>query len=265
VENVTKSYKGPDGIDRTVVDDLYLEHRAGETLVIVGETGTGKSTTAAIALALTVPDSGRVLFEGSPWSDLREKDRRPVRRRIASVSQDPLGSFDPRRNVGQLIASALRVSDRGSNDVAPRVASLLADVGLPAGLEGRHPLTLSGGQRQRVAIARALATDPDVLVLDEAVSALDVSVQAQVLDLLADIRAAYGVASLFISHDLGVIHHVSDRVLVLKDGRVVEEGDAERVFRSPREEYTRRLIEALPRLGGADQLGTLEQVEGGER
>jgi peptide/nickel transport system ATP-binding protein len=257
IEHVTKRYRGPDGRTRTVVDDVSFELRAGETVGVVGESGSGKSTTAAIALALTALDGGRVLFEGGPWSELRERERRPLRRRIATVSQDPLSSFDPRRSVGQLLAGALDAAGNGRRTAAQttaRIAGLLHDVGLSAELAERHPLTLSGGQRQRVAIARALATEPDVLVLDEAVSALDVSVQAQVLDLLADIQAAYGTAALFISHDLGVIHHVSDRVIVLKDGRVVEQGDADRVFRAPAHEYTRALLAALPgRTEGANR------------
>lgn len=168
------------------------------------------------------------------------------------MSQDPLSSFDPRRSVGELIRSALTgaraargTPEDGRSDTA-RTEELLTGVGLDLSIARRHPSTLSGGQRQRVAIARALATDPDVLVLDEAVSALDVSVQAQVLDLLADIRQEYGTAALFISHDLGVIHHVSDRVLVLRDGRVVEEGTADQVFRSPRDPYTQGLLDAIP-------------------
>lgn len=254
VSHVSKRYRGPDRVVRTVVDDVSFELRAGETLGIVGESGSGKSTTAAIALALTAPTSGRVLFEGRPWSDLPERSRRPDRPRIATVSQDPLSSFDPRRTVGELVASALAAARgaRGAGGAAARsgdrdrVHALLAGVGLDEAVAGRHPSTLSGGQRQRVAIARALATDPDVLVLDEAVSALDVSVQAQVLDLLADIQRTYGTAALFISHDLGVIHHVSDRVLVLRDGRVVEEGPADQVFRAPRDPYTQGLLDAVP-------------------
>lgn len=252
VSHVTKRYRGPDRIVRTVVDDVSFDLRAGETLGIVGESGSGKSTTAAIALALTPPSSGDVTLKGRPWSALSERARRADRPRIAMVSQDPLSSFDPRRTVGELIRSALtgaraaRGTPEDARSDTARVEELLTGVGIDASLVRRHPSTLSGGQRQRVAIARALATDPDVLVLDEAVSALDVSVQAQVLDLLADIRREYGTAALFISHDLGVIHHVSDRVLVLRDGRVVEEGTADEVFRSPRDPYTQGLLDAIP-------------------
>jgi peptide/nickel transport system ATP-binding protein len=235
VDHVTKRYKGPDGRTRTVVDDVSFDLNPGETLGIVGESGSGKSTTAAIALANIAPDAGRVLFEGSAWSQAPERVRRAQRPRISTVAQDPLSSFDPRLSVSALIVSAL-------------VNELLEGVGLPAAFRDRAPVSLSGGQRQRVAIARALATDPDVLVLDEAVSALDVSVQAQVLDLLADIRSAYGTAALFISHDLGVIRHSTDRVLVLKDGRVVEEGPTEDVFSDPQAEYTKLLLSAVPGL-----------------
>ena len=252
VSHVSKRYRGPDRVVRTVVDDVSFDLRAGETLGIVGESGSGKSTTAAIALALTPPSAGSVTLEGRPWSALSERARRGDRPRIATVSQDPLSSFDPRRSVGELIRSALTgaraargTPEDGRSDTA-RTEELLTGVGLDPSIARRHPSTLSGGQRQRVAIARALATDPDVLVLDEAVSALDVSVQAQVLDLLADIRQEYGTAALFISHDLGVIHHVSDRVLVLRDGRVVEEGTADQVFRSPRDPYTQGLLDAIP-------------------
>ena len=254
VENVSKRYRGPDGRWRTVVKDVSFTLRAGETLGIVGESGSGKSTTAGIALAQVLPDAGRVLFEGKPWSAARERDRRALRPRISTVAQDPLSSFDPRRTAGELVVSALQAADsvagrrRPSSVLRDRVAELLEGVGLPAAMSSRSPLTLSGGQRQRVAIARALATDPDILVLDEAVSALDVSVQAQVLDLLADIQASYGTAALFISHDLGVIRHSSDRVLVMKDGAVVEQGDAQDVFTAPQAEYTRLLLSAVPGL-----------------
>ncbi|WP_422115216.1 dipeptide ABC transporter ATP-binding protein [Brachybacterium sp. UNK5269] len=246
LEHVSKRYRGPDGRERTVVDDVSFELHPGETLGIVGESGSGKSTTAWMSLALTAPSSGRVLLDGEPWSELPERRRRRRRRRIAVVHQDPLGSFDPRWDVGRTIADALG-ADLTRPERIRRVAELLASVGLGADLAARAPLSLSGGQRQRVAIARALATDPEVLVLDEPVSALDVSIQAQVLDLLADLQQALGTAHLFISHDLGVIHHVSDRVLVMQGGRIVESGTADDVFFTPQHDYTRQLIAALPR------------------
>ncbi|MDO8212147.1 ABC transporter ATP-binding protein [Conexibacter sp. CPCC 206217] len=248
-EGLVKRYRGPDGVTRTVVDDVSFELSAGETLGIVGESGSGKTTAARIALALVEPDAGSVLLDGRPWSGVRERDRRDRRRQITVVYQDPLSSFDPRWTVERIVDDALSPSAFPSRELRrARVGELLEQVGLPQEHRARRPLQLSGGQRQRVAIARAIAPDPAVIVCDEPVSALDVSIQAQVLDLLADLQTALGVSYLFISHDLGVIHHMSDRVLVLNDGRVVEQGSADEVFLRPREPYTRRLVASLPTL-----------------
>ncbi len=247
--NLVKAYRGPDGVKRTAVDDVSLEIRPGETLGIVGESGSGKTTTARIVLALLDPDSGNVTLRGKPWTTLKEKERRQRRRRISVVYQDPLSSFDPRWTVRRIVDDAIATADyEGKEARLGRVKELLGHVGIGADLLDRRPLQLSGGQRQRVAIARALAPQPELIVCDEPVSALDVSIQAQVLDLLADLQSELGVAYLFISHDLGVIYHVSDRVLVMKDGRVVESGSAEQIFNAPRAEYTRNLLAALPRL-----------------
>ena len=253
-EGLVKRYRGPDGVARTVVDDVSLEIFAGETLGVVGESGSGKTTTARLVLALADPDGGEVRLDGEPWSALRERDRRLRRRRIAVVYQDPLSSFDPRWSVGRIVEDALDAGEHASAAARrARVLELLGHVGLDEGQLDRRPLQLSGGQRQRVAIARALASRPELIVCDEPVSALDVSIQAQVLDLLADLQAELGVAYLFISHDLGVIHHVSDRVLVMKDGRVVESGSAADVFERPQSDYTRQLLAALPTLDRADE------------
>lgn len=246
VSSVSKHYRGPDGVVRTVVDGVSFDVRRGETVGIVGESGSGKSTTAAIALALTAPDAGSVDFEGAPWTAVTEKQRRPRRRRLGYVHQDPLSSFDPRYDVRRVLNDAIGRAD-GEDPVA-RSLELLEQVGLPARHLDDHPLRLSGGQRQRVAIARALATRPDLVVCDEPVSALDVSIQAQVLDLLGDLQDELGTAYLFISHDLGVVHHLSDRVLVMKDGRVVESGGADEVFERPQHAYTQALLAAVPRL-----------------
>ena len=251
-----KRYIGPDHQSRQVVDDVSFELRAGRTLGIVGESGSGKTTVARMVLGLLEPDAGRVEFLGQPWTAagserVTEKQRRLHRRDISVIYQDPLSSFDPRWSVGQILADALDVAGFQAGQHAARISQLLDQVRLPAELATRRPLQLSGGQRQRVAIARAIASNPKVIICDEPVSALDVSVQAQVLDLLADLQASLGLAYLFISHDLGVIRHVSDQVLVMRHGKVVESAPVEDLFDNPQHEYTRRLLGAVPRLPGA--------------
>ena len=251
-----KRYIGPDHQSRQVVDDVSFELRAGRTLGIVGESGSGKTTVARMVLGLLEPDAGRVEFLGQPWTAagserVTEKQRRLHRRDISVIYQDPLSSFDPRWSVGQILADALDVAGFQAGQHAARISQLLEQVRLPAELATRRPLQLSGGQRQRVAIARAIASNPKVIICDEPVSALDVSVQAQVLDLLADLQASLGLAYLFISHDLGVIRHVSDQVLVMRHGKVVESAPVEDLFDNPQHEYTRRLLGAVPRLPGA--------------
>jgi peptide/nickel transport system ATP-binding protein len=251
---ITKVFRGPDKVDRAVVDDVSFELFGGETLGIVGESGSGKTTSARIALSLLQPTSGEVLLRGQPWSALRPAQRRPLRKQIGVIYQDPLSSFDPRWQVGRILTDALRTGSRPPSSRAEartRAVRLLEQVGLGERYLAAAPLRLSGGQRQRVAIARALAPEPEVIVCDEPVSALDVSIQAQVLDLLTGLQDELGVSYLFISHDLGVIHHMSDRILVMKDGRVVESGTANEVFEHPQDPYTQRLLTALPRLAQA--------------
>ncbi|MFF0151695.1 dipeptide ABC transporter ATP-binding protein [Micromonospora sp. NPDC005203] len=239
---LTKTYG-----EQTVVRDVSFTIARGETLGLVGESGSGKSTVARIVAGLLDADAGAVTFEGTAWAGVRERTRRPLRRRLQLISQDSLSSFDPRYTVGRVVAENLG-GDVSRADRRDRVVDLLRRVGLGADLFDRHPRQLSGGQRQRVAIARAIAPRPSLIVCDEPVSALDVSVQAQVLDLLADLRATDGTALLFISHDLGVVHHLSDRVLVMHDGAVVEQGPVGDVFSYPRHDYTRSLLDALPTL-----------------
>ncbi|MFE7590523.1 dipeptide ABC transporter ATP-binding protein [Kitasatospora sp. NPDC057512] len=249
VRGLVKRYRTPDGGLREAVADVSFGLAPGETLGIVGESGSGKSTTAQLVMGMLAPDAGEVLLDGRPWSALPERERRPARPAVQLVHQDPLASFDPRFTVRRILAEALAVAGvaRGAAR-RERAVELLTQVGLGEQHLERRPRGLSGGQRQRVAIARALATGPRLLVCDEPVSALDVSVQAQVLELLARLRAELGLAMLFISHDLAVVRQVSDRVLVMKDGRAVEHGPAERVFRSPEHPYTRQLLAAVPRL-----------------
>src|SRR5690606_20943980 len=198
------------------VDDVSFRVARGETLGIVGESGSGKSTVVNLLLGLTDPDAGSVRLAGEPWAPLPERERRRRRSAVQLISQDPLSSFDPRWTVERVIAESTRATGVTGSAARDRARWLLERVGLSSGVLERHPRSLSGGQRQRVAIARALAPDPRVLVCDEPTSALDVSVQAQVLDLLAEIQAEQGTSLVFVSHDLGVVHHVADRVVVMK-------------------------------------------------
>ncbi|WP_019410740.1 dipeptide ABC transporter ATP-binding protein [Pseudomonas psychrophila] len=248
VNALSKAFKGPDGTLRTVVNHVSLQLRRGKTLGIVGESGSGKTTLTRMILGLETPDSGDIQIKGQPWLSLSAVEKRQLRRSIQVVFQDPLSSFDPRYNVRRVLSEALEVAGHKRSEWAARAEELLALVHLDAALLERRPIELSGGQRQRIAIARALAAQPQILVCDEPVSALDVSVQAQILELLDDLKQRLGLACLFISHDLGVINHVSDDVLVMKDGVAVESGRVRDVFDHPQHPYTQALLEAIPHL-----------------
>ncbi|MGC0421389.1 dipeptide ABC transporter ATP-binding protein [Embleya sp. AB8] len=249
VRGVGKSYRGPDRVERAAVQDVSFTLRAGQSLGVLGESGSGKTTLAQLVLGLLPPDTGEISLLGRPWSGRPEAERRALRRHIQHVQQDPLGSFDPRWTVERVVGEALGAYTRRSARAArDRIDELLHLVGLDAAVADRRPRQLSGGQRQRVAIARALAPEPDLVVCDEPVSALDVSIQAQILDLFADLRERLGVALLFISHDLGVIHHTSDHVIVMQSGRIVESGPVDELFRAPKHPYTQELLSALPQL-----------------
>ena len=231
------------------VTDVSLTVARGETLGLVGESGSGKSTVGRLLLGLLPPSAGHVTFDGADLATARAGDLRTLRRRMQLVFQDPYGSLDPRRSVGAQIGDALSIHALLPRaDRAPRVAALLEQVGLAPDHAARYPHQFSGGQRQRIGIARALASGPDFLVADEPVSALDVSVQAQVLALLADLRARLGLAMLFISHDLPVIRHLADRVAVMYLGRIMEEGPVAEVFARPRHPSTQALLSAAPTL-----------------
>jgi peptide/nickel transport system ATP-binding protein len=251
VDGVSVRFKRPDGTPLDALAEASLVVRRGETLGIVGESGSGKTTLGKVALALQPPDRGEVRFEGRPWSRLSESARRPLRSRIQTIVQDPLGSFDPRYTVERIIEQPLRLrGDLGRKARRDRIAELIDLVSLPSELLARRPATLSGGQRQRVSIAQALASEPDLLVCDEPVSSLDVMTQAQVLDLLVALQARLRLAMLFISHDLGVIQHVSHRIAVMEAGRIIETGTVDEVFDHPQHPSTRRLLGAVPHLPG---------------
>jgi ABC-type glutathione transport system ATPase component len=230
------------------VDDVSFTVGRGEILGLAGGSGSGKTTLARCIVRLIEPDAGRVLLDGADVRAADGAELRALRRRMQMVFQDPYASLNPRMTVGTALLEAGRVHRRpGSEDGERFVRAALEKVGLTASLAARRPRELSGGQRQRVAVARALAVDPEVLIADEAVSALDVSVQAQLLNLFLDLRDQLGVAILFVAHQLAVIAEVADRVAVMNKGRIVEIGDTAAVFHAPQDEYTKALLAAHPR------------------
>jgi peptide/nickel transport system ATP-binding protein len=229
------------------LDRVSLTIGRGETVAIVGESGSGKSTTARLALRLENADEGTVRFRGTDISTLSRSDMLEFRRAVQPVFQNPYASLDPRYTIGQVVAEPLRVHKIGNAASRNRaVLDLLDKVAIPSTFAERFPHELSGGQRQRIAIARALALDPEIVVMDEAVSALDVLVQEQILDLMVSLQKELGLSYLFISHDLAVVRLVAHRVYVMRAGKVVESGEPDAIFSDPREDYTRQLIEAIP-------------------
>ncbi|WP_327686346.1 ABC transporter ATP-binding protein [Streptomyces sp. NBC_00467] len=260
VDSLRKTYPLPGGGRLTAVDDVSFELPEGGSIGIVGESGSGKTTVARMLVGLVRPDSGTITMAGAPRHPRPAGRKRGLRaggaerlrraRQVQIVFQDPYVSLDPRLTASQCLHGALRL--HGLRDKAAairRVTELLTQVGLGDSEAGARPHTLSGGQQQRLAIARALAVDPAVLVLDEAVAALDVSIQAQILTLLEKIRQETGVALVFVSHDLAVVQHVTEYSIVMRKGRVVEHGPTRRVLDSPEDPYTQRLLASVPRLG----------------
>jgi ABC-type glutathione transport system ATPase component len=236
----------------SAVDDVSFTVEAGETLAIVGESGAGKSTTGRLVLRLIEPDEGSVLFEGKDVLALGRKDLIAMRRRMQMVFQDPYGSMDPRMTVGDAIGEPLLVHHGTSaKERRRRAADLLERVGLRTQLIDRYPSELSGGQLQRISIARALTLEPAMIVADEAVAALDASVRAQVLNLMADLQRDLGLTYVFITHDLALVEVIANRVMVMRHGKVIETGTVEQIFDAPTEAYTRELLDAIPRLDRA--------------
>ena len=229
------------------VDGVSFDIHSGETLGLVGESGCGKSTLGKSVVRLLSPTSGKVFFKGHDITDMRQGAIRPLRQDFQMVFQDPAESLDARMAVGELVAEPLVIQKMGGRvTIQKRVAELLNRVGLPANAIGKFPFEFSGGQRQRIGIARALALNPDLLVLDEPVSALDVSVQSQVMNLLLELQRDFEMSYLFIAHDLAVVKHMSDRIAVMYLGKIVELAPADEIYNNPRHAYTKALLSAIP-------------------
>jgi peptide/nickel transport system ATP-binding protein/oligopeptide transport system ATP-binding protein len=253
VENLSVHYDLGGGIFSSkggmvkAVDDISFQIAKGEILGLVGESGSGKTTTGRAVIRLAPITSGEVFYDGTALKSLSGSRFMPYRKRIQMIFQDPFNSLDPRMTISQIIAEPLDIHfSMTKGEKAARIAALLERVGISADSVGRHPHEFSGGQRQRIGIARALAVEPEFIICDEPVSALDVSVQAQIINLLEDLRKELNLTMLFIAHDLAVVEHISDRIIVMTRGKIVEEGESEELCRNPQHEYTKRLIAAVP-------------------
>jgi oligopeptide transport system ATP-binding protein len=239
-------------IDREVdqvraVDGVSFRVERGETLGLVGESGSGKSTACRAVLQLIKPTSGSVKFEGKELSGLGRRQMRPLRRQMQMIFQDPYASLNPRKRVGQIVGDPLKRQGVASGaELRRQVQELLERVGLSSEHYYRFPHEFSGGQRQRIGIARAVSLKPKLVICDEPVSALDVSIQAQIVNLLDDLQDEFGLAYLFVAHDIGVVRHISDRIAVMNEGKIVEQGTADQVCENPRDEYTKKLLAAVP-------------------
>ena len=260
VEHLTKHFPVKQGVFARgkslvhAVEDISFNVRSGETLGIVGESGCGKSTTARLMLRLLDPTSGTIRFQGRDISKISQRQLRPLRREMQMIFQDPYSSLNPRKTVGQIVGAPFAI--HGEKKARYRVQELLETVGLSPEHYNRYPHEFSGGQRQRIGVARALALSPKLIVCDEPVSALDVSIQAQVLNLLRNLQKDFNLTYVFISHDLSVIRQIADRIAVMYLGRIVEFGESESIYDSPKHPYTAALLSAVPRAtaGGRERI-----------
>lgn len=254
IKNLKKTYAIKKGlfaknVHINAVNDVSFEVKRGEILSIVGESGCGKSTTAKMLLNIETPSSGEILFESKDISKFSAAELKAYRKKVQIIFQDPYSSLNPRWNVGKIISEPLRLNTHLSEkEIFEKVIALMKKVGLKEEWYWRYPHQFSGGQRQRIGIARALALNPEVIVCDEPVSALDVSIQAQVLNLLLDLQEEFNLTYIFISHDLGVVEHISDRIIVMYYGQIVESKDVETLFATPEHPYTQTLLNAIPKI-----------------
>ncbi|MDQ5874942.1 MAG: ABC transporter ATP-binding protein [Actinomycetota bacterium] len=232
--------------DIKAVDGVSFEIKRGETLGLVGESGCGKTTVGRALLRLYDPTEGKIFFEDKDIATLSGKELRQLRRRMQMIFQDPYSSLNPRQNVGNIVSEPLKVHGIGGKNVEVQVRELLDTVGLPKGSANRYPHEFSGGQRQRIGLARALALSPDLIVADEPVSALDVSIQAQIVNLLEEMQEEFALTYLFIAHDLAVVRHISDRIAVMYLGRIVEVAPSAKLYENPLHPYTKALLSAVP-------------------
>jgi len=254
IKNLTKEYKIKKGLFAKPVCIHAVNHvsfnvKRGEILSIVGESGCGKSTTAKMLLNIETPSSGEIIFEGKDIATFSPAELKAYRKKVQIIFQDPYSSLNPRWNVGKIISEPLKLNTNLSDkEILDKVFTLMQKVGLKEEWYWRYPHQFSGGQRQRIGIARALALNPEVIVCDEPVSALDVSIQAQVLNLLLDLQEEFNLTYIFISHDLGVVEHISDRIIVMYYGKIVEEKAVEELFAHPEHSYTQTLLNAIPKI-----------------
>ena len=247
VNNLVKTFKDPNNKNFRVLDNITFSLNEGEVLGLVGESGSGKTTLGRTIIRLTNQDSGKIIFNKIDISNFSKLAMKKIRRDMQIIFQDPFGSLNPRHTIEHIIGEPLLVHNYGNNnDIKKRVLQLIDQVGLPSDSLKLYPHEFSGGQRQRIAIARAIALKPKFLIADEAVSALDVSIQSQILNLISDLVKEYNISMIFISHDLSVIRHISTNIAIMQKGIIVEIGNTEKVLKSPTHQYTKMLISAVP-------------------